>query len=131
MVWPKREAQARREGFRDQSLGQPGDVFDQELTVAEDRPEDGFRDGTLADDHGFDRVEEVAADLPDRGDVHRHASIRVRTPRNSRTKPRRARARWTHAIRSSRSPASRERKSTSASSPDIWRRAPAARCTSP
>src|SRR5213594_2879940 len=103
----EREAQARREGFRDQSLRQPRDVFDQEMTVAEDRPEDAFQDRALADDHGLDRVEEVAADLPDRRDVHRHASIRVRTSRNSRTKPPRARARWTHANRSSRSPASR------------------------
>src|SRR5207249_2938070 len=126
----EREAQARREGFRDQSLRQPRDVFDQEMTVAEDCPEDAFQDGTLADDHGLDRVEEVAADLPDRDDVHRHASIRVRTSRNSRTKPPRARARWTHAIRSSRSPASRYRKSTSASSLNIRWRAPASRCTS-
>src|SRR3989449_87293 len=126
----EREAQARRERFRDQRLRQPGDILDQEMTIAEDRPEDPFEDGALADDHGLDRVEEVAADLPDRRDVHRHASIRVRTSRNSRTKPRRARARWTHAIRSSRSPASRKRKSTSASSPNIRRRAPASRCTS-
>src|SRR2546427_3746531 len=126
----EREAQARRERFRDQRLRQPGDILDQEMTIAEDRPEDPFEDGALADDHGLDRVEEVAADLPDRRDVHRHASIRVRTSRNSRTKPRRARARWTHAIRSSRSPASRKRKSTSASSPNIRRRASASRCTS-
>src|SRR5207249_7887909 len=105
----EREAEARREAFRDQCLRQPGDVFDQEMTVAEDRPEHAFQDGALADDHGLDRVEEVAADLPDRRDVHRHASIRVRTSRNSQTKPprARARARWTHANRSSRSPASR------------------------
>src|SRR6059036_3218842 len=103
----EREAQARREGLRDQRLGQPRDVFDQEMTVAEDRPEHSFQDGALADDHGLDRVEEVAADLPDRRNVPRHASIRARTSRNSRTKPPRARARWTHANRSSRSPASR------------------------
>src|SRR2546427_3573815 len=126
----EREAEARGERFRDEGLRQPRDVFDQEVTVAEDRPEDALQDGALADDHGLDRVEEVAADLPDRRDVHRHASIRVRTSRNSRTKPRRARARWTHAIRSSRSPASRKRKSTSASSPNIRRRASASRCTS-
>src|SRR2546428_331967 len=99
----EREAQARRERLRDQGLRQPRDVFDQEMAVAEDRPQDPFEDRTLADDHGLDRVEEIAADLPDRRDVHRHASIRVRTSRNSRTKPPRTRARWTHANRSSRS----------------------------
>src|SRR2546422_888657 len=103
----EREAEARRERLRDQGLRQPRDVFDQEMTVAEDRPEDAFQDRTLADDHGLDRIEEIAADLPDRRDVHRHASIRVRTSRNSRTKPPRTRARWTHANRSSRSPAPR------------------------
>src|SRR5881409_475587 len=103
----EREAEARREAFRDQCLRQPGDVFDQQVAVSEDRPEDALEHRALADDHGLDRVEEVAADLPDRRDVHRHASIRVRTSRNSRTKPPRERARWTHANRSSRSPASR------------------------
>src|SRR3989442_13818121 len=100
------------------------------MTVAEDRPEDPLQDRALADDHGLDRVEEIAADLPDGGDVHRHASIRVRTLRNAGTKPPRARARWTQAMRSSRSPASRYRKSTSASSPNIRRRAPGSRWTS-
>src|SRR5881409_3046420 len=100
------------------------------MTVAEDRPEDALQDRALADDHGLDRVEEIAADLPDGGDVHRHASIRARTSRNAETKPPRARARWTQAMRSSRSPASRYRKSTSASSPNIRWSASGSRCTS-
>src|SRR2546428_6177477 len=53
----EREAQARRERLRDQGLRQPRDVFDQEMAVAEDRPEDPFQDRTLADHHGLDRVE--------------------------------------------------------------------------
>src|SRR3989454_220597 len=126
----EREAEACGERLRDQRLRQARDVFDQQMTVAEDRPEDALQDRALADDHGLDRVEEIAADLPDGGDVHRHASIRVRTSRNAGTKPPRARARWTQAMRSSRSPASRYRKSTSASSPNIRRSASGSRCTS-
>src|SRR2546428_499653 len=37
------------------------------MPVAEDRPEDPLQDRALADDHGLDRVEEIAADLPDGG----------------------------------------------------------------
>src|SRR5256712_832490 len=121
------EAQARDEGFRDERLRQPGDVLDQEMTVAEDRPKDSFQDRSLADDHRLDRIEEIAANLPDGRNVHRHASIRVRMSRNSRTKPPRARARRTQANRSSGSFSSRKRKSTSASSPKIRRSAPGSR----
>src|SRR2546427_3014934 len=123
----EREAEARGEGFRDERLRQPGDVLDQEMTVAEDRPKDSFQDRSLADDHRLDRIEEIAANLPDGRNVHRHASIRVRMSWNSRTKPPRARARRTQANRSSGSFSSRKRKSTSASSPKIRRSAPGSR----
>src|SRR3989442_4482483 len=77
---PEREAKTRGKGFRDQRLCEPRDVLDEQVAVAEDRPQHPFEDRSLADDHRLDRVEEIPADVSDGRDVHRHASIRSRTP---------------------------------------------------
>src|SRR2546425_503345 len=77
---PEREAKTRGKGFRDQRLGEPRDVLDEQVAVAEDRPQHPFEDRSLADDDRLDRVEEIPADVSDCRDVHRHASIRSRTP---------------------------------------------------
>src|SRR2546426_105072 len=77
---PEREAKTRGKGFRDQRFREPRDVFNEDVAVAEDRPQHPFEDRSLAHDDGLDRVQEIPADVPDGCDVQRHASIRSRTP---------------------------------------------------
>src|SRR5207244_9529923 len=105
---PEGEAEARGEGLRDQRLREAWHVLDQEMSIAEDRPEHPFEDGPLADDHGFHGVEEGSADRGHGREVHRQASMRASTSWNSRVTPPRSGARRTQAYRPSRSPARSE-----------------------
>src|SRR5207302_991749 len=126
---PEGEAEARREGLRNQRLRQARHVLDQEVSIAEDRPEHPFEDGPLADDHGFHGVEEGSADRGHGREVHRQASMRASTSWNSWVNPPRSRARRTHAYRPSRSPARTWRNSARTGSPNTRRRAPGSCCT--
>src|SRR5207249_43145 len=126
---PEGEAEARREGLRNQRLRQTRHVLDQEVSIAEDRPEHPFEDGPLADDHGFHGVKEGSADRGHGREVHRQASMRASTSWNSRVKPPRSRARRTQAYRPSRSPARTWRNSARTGSPNTRRRASGSCCT--
>src|SRR5256885_10046115 len=92
------------------------------MSIAEDRPQDTLEDRPLAAYHRLDGIEQGPAHIGDGRDLHRHASILSRTSRNSFGKLPRSFARRTHPYRSSRSPTSRWRKSTSESSAKIRRK---------
>src|SRR5213083_1622114 len=126
---PEGEAEARREGLRNQRLRQTRHVLDQEVSIAEDRPDHPFEDGPLADDHGFHGVKERSADRGHGREVHRQASMRASTSWNSRVKPPRSRALRTQAYRPSRSPARTRRNSARTGSPNTRRRASGSCCT--
>src|SRR5438094_666612 len=134
LLFPRRladfhAAEARREGLRNQRLRQTRHVLDQEVSIAEDRPEHPFEDGPLADDHGFHGVKERSADRGHGREVHRQASMRASTSWNSRVKPPRSRALRTQAYRPSRSPARTRRNSARTGSPNTRRRASGSCCT--
>src|SRR5712692_2304882 len=126
----ERESETGGERFGDQRLRDPRDVLDQEVAVPKDRPEHALQDQPLADDHGFDRIEEGSADLRNGREVQRQASIRERTSRKSRAKPPQPRARRTHSYCSSRSPTRMWRNSARASSRKRWRSLARSRWTS-
>src|SRR6266508_2628184 len=125
----EREPEARREGLRDERLREPRHVLDEQVSVAEERPEDPLEHPALPDDDRLDRIEERGSDLRDGGDLHFHASMRFRTSSNFRAKPPRSRASTTQRSGASRSPTSRCTKSSITPSRNIRRNAAGSRCT--